>query len=167
MDHFQGLDFDPVLEQDIEALTAIMKRAFDEDSHRHLGEPEGGPEGYDNGEFLRKYALHPASQAFKISRDNKLIGAFIVWIHANNVNYLGTIFLDPGLQDKGLGMIVWQFIERTYPETRQWRTDTPGFSKRNHHFYVNKCGFHVVKIEHPGNRKNESYLLEKDRTRTC
>ena len=157
-----GLQFDMFSESDVEILTPIMKRAFDEDSRRHLNQPEGGPDGYDNGDFLRKYALHEHSDAYKISKDGAPIGAVILWINRNsNVNFLGTIFVDPPLQDQGVGLIIWNFIESKYPDTVIWRSETPGFSKRNHHFYVNKCGFHIVKIANPGNKLEESYHLEK------
>ena len=156
---FKGLRFEDFCEQDVEFLTPIMKRAFDEDAKRHLNENSGGPDGYDTGEFLSKWALHDGSTAFKISRDGKPIGAIIVWI---NENILGNMFIDPDLQDKGLGTRVWKFIETEYPETIIWRTDTPGFSKRNHHFYVNKCGFKIVRIDNPGEKYEESYFMEKE-----
>ena len=36
--------------------------------------------------------------------------------------------------------------ERLYPETEIWETCTPYFKTRNIHFYVNKCGFHIVEF---------------------
>ncbi len=32
-----------------------------------------------------------------------------------------------------------------HPEVTVWETVTPYFEKRNIHFYVNRCGFHIVK----------------------
>lgn len=155
------LTFDSFLESDIETLTPVMKRAFDEDTRLHLGNESGGPEGYDNGGFLRKWALHKDSTAFKILLQGKPIGAVILWIRRNNENFLGNIFIDPELENKGIGTTVWKLIERRYPYTKVWRTETPGFSKRNRIFYVNKCGFHIVKIINPGDLMNECYQLEK------
>lgn len=159
---YNDLQFEIIKEEDINILTPIMKRAFDEDANRHLNEPEGGPTGYDNGNFLRKYALDKTSQAYKISKDGKPIGAVIVWINSNNVNFLGNIFVDSSIQDKGLGLLIWRSIEQMYPETIKWCTETPGFSKRNHHFYVNKCGFKIVRIKNPRDKYNESYIMEKE-----
>jgi hypothetical protein len=164
---FEGLSFEEFQEKDVAEFTAIMKRSFDEDAKRHLNEPEGGPPGYDNGDFLRKYALNKKSQSYKVFKDSKPIGLFIVWINDNNENFLGNIFIDPELQDRGLGTIVWKFIESEYPGTTIWRTETPGFSKRNHHFYINKCGFKIVRIDNPGNKYKESYLLEKVMINSC
>ena len=162
MEYFEGLQFREFEETDVAPFTRIMKRAFDEDTRRHLGEESGGPPGYDNGDFLRKWALDKNSTAYAIFKDSTAIGVVIVWINGNNENFLGNIFVDPDFQDQGIGTTIWKFIEQKYPLTRVWRTETPGFSKRNHNFYVNKCGFKIVKIEHPGDKYEESYLMEKE-----
>lgn len=33
-----------------------------------------------------------------------------------------------------------------YPEVKVWETVTPYFEQRNIHFYVNRCGFHIVEF---------------------
>jgi len=157
----QELFFKDFEESDITLQTQIMKRAFDEDSRRHLNEESGGPEGYDNGDFLRKWALHPASMAFNVVFKGEIIGLINLWIRPDRVNMLGCMYIDTAYQDKGLGKRVWDLVEKSYPDTKIWRTETPGFSKRNHNFYVNKCGFHVVRIDNPGDLREESYQLEK------
>lgn len=161
MEDFKNLQFREFAESDVELLTPIMKRAFDEDSRRHLKRESGGPPGYDNGDFLRKYALHKDSTAFKVLKGGRPVGAVIVWISGSNVNFLGNIFIDPDLQDRGLGLTIWEYIEQKFPQTVEWGTETPGFSKRNHNFYVNKCGFQIVKIENPGHPLEESYIMVK------
>lgn len=79
----------------------------------------------------------------------------------NEENYLGNMFLDVQYQDSGYGTIIWKYIENKFPNTRVWKTDTPGFSKRNHNFYINKCGFKLISIENPKDKYEESYVLEK------
>lgn len=155
------LVFEKFVADDIKPLTVIMKRSFDEDSKRFLNKNEGGPDGYDNGNFLKNYAMHKKSDAYKILLNNKLVGCTILWIRPDNVNILGCLFVDSDAQDKGLGLQIWQEIEKMYPETKMWKTETPGFSKRNHNFYVNKCGFCIYKIVNPGNFEEESYLMKK------
>jgi hypothetical protein len=61
MKTFNGLQFDNFTKDDVGLLTPIMKLAFDDDAKRHLNENSGGPDGYDNGGFLTKWALHNAS----------------------------------------------------------------------------------------------------------
>ena len=161
MENFNGLSFRKFVESDIDCFTKIMKRAFDKDAQIHLGEEEGGPDGYDNGKFLKKWYLQKSSTAFAVFKDDKPIGAINVWIKKDNINFLGNTFVDPDFQDKGIGLIIWQFIEQKFPETKAWRTETPGFSHRNHNFYINKCGFKLCYIKNPKDIRESSYLLEK------
>ncbi|MBN1874767.1 MAG: GNAT family N-acetyltransferase, partial [Anaerolineae bacterium] len=76
--------------------------------------------------------------------EDKIVGAFIVWILPRGDYILGTIFVDPAYQDYGIGTRMWRFIEDTYPEARSWRLETPDFAKKNHYFYEKKCGFQKV-----------------------
>ena len=162
MKEYQGLVFEDLQEKDIEELTAVMTRAFDEDTRIHLNEEKGGPEGYDDGSFLRKWGLDPNSTAYKISRDGKVIAGLILWINPKtNVNFLGTIFIDPVFENQGLGKKIWDFVETEYPDTVKWCTETPIFSRRNHNFYVNKLGFHVIRIDNPKDMNEGSFILEK------
>ena len=39
-------------------------------------------------------------------------------------------------------------FEKLYPNTKAWETCTPYFEKRNIHFYVNICGFHITEFFH-------------------
>ena len=162
MKEYKGLVFEPLQEGRIDELTTIMARAFDEDSRIHLGKDKGGPEGYDNGEFLRKWGLNKNATAYQIWMQGELVAGLILWINPRTkVNSLGCIFIDTRLQNKGVGQLIWEFVEREYPDTKKWCTETPGFSRRNHNFYVNKLGFHVVRIEKPMDPEESSYILEK------
>ena len=161
MENFNGLMFKNFNENDIECFSKIMKRAFDKDSQIHLNIEEGGPDGYNDGTFLKKWYLHKNATAYVVYKSNIPIGAINVWINKNNENFLGNTFVDPNFQNQGNGLIIWKFIERKFSETKIWKAETPGFSYRNHNFYVNKCGFKVYKIENPKDKMNSSYLLEK------
>ena len=48
-----------------------------------------------------------------------------------------------GAQTKGIGLFIWNAVEKLHPDTKIWETCTPYFEKRNIHFYVNKCGFKI------------------------
>ncbi len=145
----------------IDKLTRIMERAFDEDTRIHTGKEKGGPDGYDNGNFLRKWGLHKDASSYCIFLNEQLIGGVILWINENNHNFLGNIFIDPVYENQGLGIKVWNMIEKMYPDTKIWETETPVFSIRNHNFYINKCGFHIVKTDHPEYRSEYQYKLQK------
>jgi GNAT superfamily N-acetyltransferase len=139
------LSFAEITEADVPALTAVMTRAFDDDSRRHLGVERGGPEGYDTGEFFRKWLFpYKESHGYKILLEGQLVGGLIVWILPDGNNILGTIFVDPEFQSRGIGTRTWEFVEATYPDTKSWTLQTPSFATSNHYFYEQKCGF--VKI---------------------
>ena len=61
-------------------------------------------------------------------------------------NHLDLLFVTPSAHSKGVGTAAWREVERLYPETKVWETCTPYFETRNIHFYVNKCGFHIVEF---------------------
>ena len=121
----------------IDELTKIMERAFNEDARIHLGKERGGPDGYDDGSFLRKWGLHKDASSYCISLNQQLIGGVILWINEDKNNFLGNIFIDPACENHGMGTKVWNMIEQLYPDTKIWNTETPAFSSRNHNFYVN------------------------------
>lgn len=50
------------------------------------------------------------------------------------------------MQNKGIGAELRFAIGDQYPDTEVWETLTPYFEKRNIHFYVNVCGFHIVEF---------------------
>ena len=56
------------------------------------------------------------------------------------------LFVSPHIYSKGIGYAAWCEIEQKYPQVKVWETVTPYFEKRNIHFYVNRCGFHIVEF---------------------
>ncbi|OPY51486.1 MAG: Acetyltransferase (GNAT) family protein [Methanosaeta sp. PtaU1.Bin060] len=161
MNKQENIELQPLTKEDIRPLTSIMTRAFDNDTRIHLGEERGGPDGYDDGRLLMKWGLHSPTESFKVLLNGILIGGVILWIRENGKNYLGTIFIDPPFQGRGIGTRIWGLIESKYTDTKAWMTDTPTFATRNHHFYVQKLGFTVVGIKNPGKQKEEAYIFEK------
>ena len=155
------LTYEKMEEKDIMELTGIMKRAFDKDSQIAFG-CDGGPEGYDDGSFLRKWGIENGGFARKILMDGETVGAYILFFSPDGKEgFLGTIFVEPGKHEQGIGTKTWADIEKEHPEVEVWRTETPGFSRRNHAFYVNKCGFSIVNIENPRDAQEANYQMEK------
>ena len=91
--------------------------------------------------------------AYKAVLDGKTVGGAIVAIDAETQhNHLDLLYVKNGTQGKGIGKEIWLAIERRYPDTKVWETCTPYFDKRNIHFYVNVCGFHITEFfneKHP------------------
>jgi len=159
---YKGLNFTHLTATDISILTPIMKRSFDYDAKRSLGKETGGPPGYDNGSFLRKWGMESDAIAYTISLNNTVIGAVMVFINLeNNSGFLGNLFIDGNLIGKGYGYIAWQFIENQYPQIKTWETETPAVSYLNHRFYINKCGFQVYAVEGGMDKYEAMFKLRK------
>ena len=91
--------------------------------------------------------------AYAVYLDGKMIGGAVVNIDERTQhNHLDLLFVKVGCQSRGLGLAIWRAIEEKYPETRVWETFTPYFERRNIHFYVNLCGFHIVEFYNPRHR---------------
>lgn len=87
------------------------------------------------------------SVAYEAFVDDKSIGGAIIVINDETQhNHLDFLYVKVGTQSKGVGQAIWSTIEKLYPDTKIWETCTPYFEKRNIHFYVNKCGFHIVEF---------------------
>ena len=85
--------------------------------------------------------------AYRIREDGRIVGGLVLKIDEKTQhNELELLFVNPEVHSKGVGYAAWQEVERLYPETLVWETCTPYFETRNIHFYVNKCGFHIVEF---------------------
>lgn len=95
-------------------------------------------------------------------------GAVILADRDSGKGELEFLFVDPDVHNRGIGAAAWKKLEAMYPEVKIWETYTPYFEKRNIHFYVNKCGFHIVEYfcgSHPASihdGKNHDEIPEKD-----
>ena len=96
-------------------------------------------------------SIHEANtETFRIFSNGVAIGGVVVRLNPETRrNGLDLMYINPEDQGFGFGQKVWRMIEVMYPETEVWETFTPFFEKRNIHFYVNKCGFHVVEFFNP------------------
>ncbi|HJJ31451.1 MAG TPA: GNAT family N-acetyltransferase [Methanocorpusculum sp.] len=88
--------------------------------------------------------------AYKAVLNGKCVGGAVVVINPETQkNHLDLLYIKSGCEGNGIGWKLWTAIEKLHPETRIWETHTPYFEKRNIHFYVNKCGFHIVEFYTP------------------
>ena len=80
-------------------------------------------------------------------------------------NYLDFLYVKYGTQSLGIGKRMWDEIEKLHSQTKVWETCTPYFEKRNVHFYVNKCGFHIVEFwneKHPDSNIPEDFVGDRN-----
>ena len=79
--------------------------------------------------------------------DGETVGGVIVAIDTvTQHNHLDLLYVKSGVQWKGIRKSIWHAAEKLCPDTKLWETCTPYFEKRNIHFYVNICGFHITEL---------------------
>lgn len=102
----------------------------------------------DEGEVISRQTIIDsinAGEAYVIMQDSKKVGGAVIKVE-NNHGSLELLFVSPNEHSKGIGYNAWCEIEKLHSEVVLWETFTPYFEKRNIHFYVNRCGFHIVEF---------------------
>ena len=99
-------------------------------------------------------------EAYRIMFNGQAVGGVIVKVEDEH-GHLEILFVSPRVHSKGIGYAAWLAIEKKYPEVKVWETITPYFETRNIHFYVNRCGFHIVEF-YNSHHLNPKYPEEFD-----
>lgn len=156
MEYFKNQDIEIIyLDKDnFLKLTPMINKSFESNVYNAVGfvDTVAVPYGYASYLLNNKENMY----SYCVKQNNKIIGGFIVNINNDtNINTLELFFIDPSVHSKGVGLLVWNSIEQMFPNTIKWIAQTPFFSKRNIHFYLNKCKFKIVFLHHEFNLKEE------------
>ena len=84
-------------------------------------------------------------EAYRIWLDGEKVGGVVIRVEGARGD-LELLFVSPRIHSRGVGYAAWCAVEKLHPEVEVWETCTPYFEKRNIHFYVNRCGFHIVEF---------------------
>lgn len=140
----------PLTADDREQFIIDNQWAFKYGAMQEFGERDSNID--DDGEIISRQTIErcidePTNEAYRIMLDGKRVGGVVLKIdEKTHHNHLELLFVIPDEHSKGVGYSAWQAVEALHPETEVWETCTPYFEKRNIHFYVNKCGFHIVEF---------------------
>ena len=85
------------------------------------------------------------AEAYRIMLGKEKVGGVVINVEGE-LGHLDLLFVSPKAHSNGIGYKAWCEVERLHSEVRVWETVTPYFEKRNIHFYVNRCGFHIVEF---------------------
>ncbi len=156
------MEFTIIEKYDIQQYKKDMQEAF------QLGAIEGDfpigeemvlPESHIDQSLNKEGAI-----AYKAVLDGVIVGGAIVVINKQH-GHLDFLYVKHGIQGKGIGKFMWFEIKKMHPEVKVWKTCTPYFEKRNIHFYINVCGFHVVEYfnsHHKDPNEPEDFYFEDD-----
>jgi len=102
----------------------------------------------EDGEIISRDTIEKSidsGTAYRIITDGEVAGGLVLKVEGKH-GELELLFVSPKIHSKGIGYAAWCKVEEIYPEVEIWETCTPYFEKRNIHFYVNRCGFHIVEF---------------------
>lgn len=105
----------------------------------------------EDGQIISRETIEKSidhGDAWRIVQDGEAVGGAVVSVNGDR-GELELLFVRPGVHSRGIGYAAWCAIEAAYPEVRVWSLTTPYFETRNIHFYVNRCGFHIVEFFNP------------------
>ncbi len=129
--------------EDAEEVTEIQARTFEDDNKlKPPGCSMEGPPGYNsvswNAEWIAK------TPYYKIVCDGQIVGGIIIFDRGTGCYELGRIYVDPDLQNQGIGQQAVRQMFKSFPGARKWTLGTPSWAIRNQHFYE-KMGFVQVR----------------------
>ena len=157
----------PLTEEDREAFIKDNQWAFKYGATKEFGMRDNHFE--EEGEIISRATIEQAidhGEAYRIVCDGKKVGGVIIRVEGNRGD-LEILFVNPDVHSKGIGYAAWCAVEKMHPEVNVWETVTPYFETRNIHFYVNRCGFHIVEFYNshhpePNNPAEGHYEVEED-----
>ena len=121
----------------------------------------------EDGQIISRETIEKSidgGEAYRIMQDGQPAGGVIIKVDGERGD-LEILFVAPKAHSKGIGYQAWCEVEKLHPEVEVWETVTPYFEKRNIHFYVNRCGFHIVEFyncHHPDPNDPDVEMGEPD-----
>ena len=136
----------PLCEDDREQFITDNQEAFNYGALEEFGRRDDHFE--EDGEIISRETIEhsiDSAEAYHIMRGAEKVGGAVIKVDGDKGD-LELLFVSPRVHSKGIGYAAWCAIEKLHPEVKTWETVTPYFEKRNIHFYVNRCGFHIVEF---------------------
>ena len=136
----------PLTQKDREQFIKDNQEAFNYGALEEFGQRDLHFE--EEGEIISRNTIEKSidsGEAYRIMQDGKPVGGVVIRTDGEHGD-LDLLFVSPRVHSKGIGYSAWCAVEKLHPEVTVWETVTPYFEKRNIHFYVNRCGFHIVEF---------------------
>ena len=136
----------PLTSNDREQFIRDNQEAFSYGALEEFGRRDDHFE--EDGEIISRAMIERSiddGEAYRIMREGRPVGGVVIKVDGERGD-LDLLFVSPKAHSKGIGYAAWCAVERLHPEVNVWETVTPYFEKRNIHFYVNRCGFHIVEF---------------------
>lgn len=139
----------PLTPDDREQFITDNQEAFNFGAMEEFGMRDGHFE--EDGQIISRKVIEQSidgGEAYRIFCDGQKVGGLVLKVEGDKGD-LELLFVAPRSHSKGIGYKAWCAVEKMHPEVKLWQTHTPYFETRNIHFYVNRCGFHIVEFYNP------------------
>ena len=140
------IELKPLASSDREQFIKDNQEAFNYGALEEFGRRDDHFEV--EGEIISRETIENSidgGKAYRIMQDGKPVGGVVIKVDGNKGD-LELLFVSPKVHSKGIGYAAWCAVERLHSEVKVWQTVKPYFETRNIHFYVNRCGFHIVEF---------------------
>ena len=161
------IELKPLAPEDREQFIADNQEAFNYGALEEFGMRDDHME--EDGQIISRDTIERSidnGEAYRIVRDGQKVGGVVIKVEGDRGD-LDLLFVSPKAHSKGIGYAAWCEVEKLYPEVKVWETVTPYFEKRNIHFYVNRCGFHIIEFfneHHPEPNESEDATAYNEET---
>ena len=142
----QNIKLKPLKQEDREQFILDNQSAFKYGALEEFGLRDNHFE--EDGEIISRKTIEKSiesGEAYRIVQNGINVGGLVINVKGQKGD-LDLLFVLPKQHSKGIGYSAWCAVEKLHPEVKIWETMTPYFEKRNIHFYVNRCGFHIVEF---------------------
>ena len=136
----------PLTQEDREQFILDNQEAFNYGALEEFGRSDDHFE--EDGQIISRETIERSidgGEAYRIMYEGRPAGGVVIRVEGERGD-LELLFVSPKIHSKGIGYAAWCAVEKMHPEVEVWETVTPYFEKRNIHFYVNRCGFHIVEF---------------------
>ncbi len=135
---------EPLQPQDTDAFAAEMQEAF-QLAVDAVSDDEPLPvlPRQDIDESL----ANPGAVALVATCEGRRVGGTVLFLDEKTHEHAcALLYVRADAHGRGIGAALWKAIEKRYPDALAWKLCTPYFEVRNIHFYLRKCGFHIVDL---------------------
>ncbi len=148
--HKCGVTLVPLRDDDREQFILDNQRAFRYGAQEEFGMRDDRAEESDeiiSHKTIERSMDSDGAETYRIVHEGIVVGGLIIRVvPEKSFGELVILYIHPEAHSRGLGQAAWRTVEALHPEVHEWETITPYYDKRNIHFYVNRCGFHVVEF---------------------
>ena len=140
----------PLQEDDREQFILDNQEAFRYGAQQEFGLRDARTE--EGEEIISRTTIEHSlddenAETYRIILNGQKVGGVVLKIDLQKAfGELVLLFVSPNIHSQGIGQAAWKAVEAMHPEIKVWECITPYYEKRNIHFYVNRCGFHIVEF---------------------